>query len=114
MADVAPRYCSEHLDVELVRLYDAWAPVNVQAALRQCPRPSHGLRRNHRCAWCGGPILTRQHARAVYCGTRCRVAAHRARQPVTPPARVASVTASPGPNAAARSAAGETVQEVQE
>jgi hypothetical protein len=64
-----------HVPAHHQALLDEW-----EAILRDEPDP------NRPCAWDGRPIGYRKNdgPRRIYCSTRCRVAAHRARQEAAP------------------------------
>jgi hypothetical protein len=113
MSDPAAVHCTDHPERELVRALILSAPVSVQADQRSCPDDRHGWRDRHRCAHCGGPMERRGQYRSVYCSTRHRVAALRARRRVTPQDPFGPVTPQPGPNAEAIQAPAETAQENQ-
>lgn len=81
MADPAPVTCSDD-GYELAPSFDRSLPVDRQGRVMTCYDAGHGgqWRDRHRCARCGQRVPDgRRSYMAVYCTTRCRVAAHRAR-----------------------------------
>lgn len=111
MSDQATVHCTDHPETALVRAYVIQAPANVQADQRACPDARHREWGRLRCAFCGGPIRTRRAWAAVYCSTRHRVAALRARRRMAGPTAAPAGGPQPGLNAGPMSGPGATVQE---
>lgn len=77
--------CTEHPDRVLTVNHDNWLPIDRRGQTYLCVASGHGYGETgrsprYRCARCGGPIPGPQAYMAIYCGTRCRVAAFRAKR----------------------------------
>jgi len=58
----------------ILMIFEARAEIALRAAMPRGWEHRDGLDRQ--CAWCAGPIGPERDRRAVYCGNRCRRAAH--------------------------------------